>query len=608
MFTERDISNPQAGWVLTDVADNTTRGSVERVKEKMTKMSSLSHNLGEIKQDLEKALEEADRRSQIAEARRMSAEQDRQEAEKSRQEAERGRQVAERSRKESEHDRAKAENKRQEAEGKVIAAERRAHETEKRVTEAEKRAQTAEERAREAEERFHDTEKRLHVSQKNLILSEERVHEVERKRQEAENKRAEAERRVQESEMRVQEAEIRGQQSEKRSIEAEHACQEAELKRQEASAKEVSVRQALHKCELERQESDRKLKLAKTAEDEVGEKVKEVEERLQGTDEQLQLVRQQLHEAQEMATRSAREAEEAMQEVRLQLQQAEQRALDSEERLVQEQALRARQAIQGSEHKDQQWLVNRQEINLTEVKLGQGGWAKVQVAEFRGVKVAAKKLYEELQSPFYHNAFIREMNMAARVRHPNLVQFIGACMDGEMIILLELMPTSLRKYLADRAPARPSASFCTSVCMDVAKALNYLHLMQPDPIVHRDISCANVLLEPLPHDQWRAKVTDYGSANLQSQLQTRNPGNPVYSAPESGDKSQQSPQMDIFSFGILMITMWTAEFPEVSKRETLISSIRDRRCIGLVRACLCINREKRPSAARIIAELLTWQQ
>ena len=79
--------------------------------------------------------------------------------------------------------------------------------------------------------------------------------------------------------------------------------------------------------------------------------------------------------------------------------------------------------------------------------------------------------------------------------------------------------------------------------------------MQPDPNVHRDISCANFLLEPLPSDRWRANVTDYGSVNLQSLLQTRNPGNPVYSAPKSGDKSQQSPQMDIISFGILMITM-----------------------------------------------------
>ena len=407
MFTERDISNPQAGWVLTDVADNTTRGSIERIREKMTKMSSLSNNLGKMQQDLKKALENADGSRQTAEAR------------------------ATRSAREAEE------------------ATRSARDAEERATRS----------AREAEE----------------------------------------------------------------------------------------------------------------------------------------------------ATTSAREAEEAMQEVRLQLQQAEQRAHDSEAMLAQEQALRARQAIQGSEHIDQQWLVSRREIRLTKEKLGKGGWAKVQVAEFRGIKVAAKKLYKELQSPFYHNAFVREMNMAARVRHPNLVQFIGACMDEEMIILLELMPTSLRKYLADRAPARPSASFCTSVCIDVAKALNYLHLMQPDPIVHRDISCANVLLEPLPGDQWRAKVTDYGSVNLQSQLRTKNPGNPVYSAPESGDKSQQSPQMDIFSFGILMITMWTAEFPDASKRESLISSIRDRRYVVLVRACLRENRVNRPSAARIIAELLTWQ-
>ena len=443
MFTERDVSNPQAGWVLTDVADNTTRGSIERIREKMTKISSLSNNLGKVQQDLEKALEEADGRRKTAEARATRSAREAEEATRSTRDAE---ERATRNAREAEE------------------ATRNAREAEQRVIDAEERATRSD---REAEERVTDAEER--------------------------------------------------------------------------------------------------------------------------------------------ATRSAREVEEAMQEVRLQLQQAEQRAHDSEAMLAQEQARRARQAIQGSEYKDQQWLVSRREIRLTKEKLGKGGWAKVQVAEFRGIKVAAKKLYKELQSPFYHNAFVREMNMAARVRHPHLVQFIGACMDEEMIILLELMPTSLRKYLADRAPARPSASFCTSVCMDVAKALNYLHLMQPDPIIHRDISCANVLLEPLPGDHWRAKVTDYGSVNLQSQLQTRNPGNPVYSAPESGDKSQQSPQMDIFSFGILMITMWTAEFPEVSKRESLISSIRYRRCIGLVRACLGTNRVNRPSAARIIAELLTWQ-
>ena len=481
MFTERDISNPQASWVLTDVADNTTRGSIERIKEKMTKMSSLSNNLGKIKKDLEKALEEADRRCQAAETRATRNAYDADEATRSTRDAEE-------------------------------RAIRNAWEAEERATKSAREAEEATRRAREAEER------------------------ATRSAREAE-----------EATRRAREAEERATRSVREAEEATRTASEAE-ERATRSAREA-----------------------------------------------------------EEASRNARDAEDALQEVRLHLQQAEQRPHDSEERLAQEQALRARQTIQGSEPKDQQWLVSRREINLTKEKLGRGGWAKVQVAEFRGIKVAAKKLYKDLQSPFYHNAFIREMNMAARVRHPNLVQFIGACMDEEMIILLELMPTSLRKYLSDHAPTRPSTSFCTSVCMDVAKALNYLHLMQPDPIVHRDISCANVLLEPFPGDQWRAKVTDYGSVNLQSQLQTRNPGNPVYSAPESGDNSQQSPQMDIFSFGILMITMWTAEFPEVAERESLISSIQDRHCISLVRACLHTNRKNRPSAACIIAELLTWQ-
>ena len=45
------------------------------------------------------------------------------------------------------------------------------------------------------------------------------------------------------------------------------------------------------------------------------------------------------------------------------------------------------------------------------------------------------------------------LNVASRVRHPNLVQFIGASMDEEIVILMELMPTSMRDHLASNAPA-----------------------------------------------------------------------------------------------------------------------------------------------------------
>ncbi len=85
------------------------------------------------------------------------------------------------------------------------------------------------------------------------------------------------------------------------------------------------------------------------------------------------------------------------------------------------------------------------------------------------------------------HVFIREMNMAARLRHPHLVQFIGATLEGEMIILTELMATSLRRVLEG---GRISREYILSISVQVCQALNYLHLMQPDPVIHRDISSA----------------------------------------------------------------------------------------------------------------------
>ena len=119
--------------------------------------------------------------------------------------------------------------------------------------------------------------------------------------------------------------------------------------------------------------------------------------------------------------------------------------------------------------------------------------------------------------------------MPARLRRPNLVQFIGATLDAEMIILTALMHTSLRKVLEQEFI---SCEHIISISIEVCKALNYLHLMQPDPVIHRDISSANVLLDPIPNNRWRVKVTDYGSVNTLRCLQTENPGNPVYAAPE----------------------------------------------------------------------------
>ena len=290
-----------------------------------------------------------------------------------------------------------------------------------------------------------------------------------------------------------------------------------------------------------------------------------------------------------------RNAEQRTTAVERRLHEVEQRARESERRARQAEALG--QQSQQESH----WLVQRREIELTEEEKGRGGWAAVKVANFRGTRVAAKCFYQQiLVSRYNRQLFNREMNMAARLRHPNLVQFIGASLEGEPIILTELMTTSLRAEL-EKGPIEHAQ--ITSIGLDVARALNYLHLMQPHPIIHRDISSANVLLDPLPGNGWKAKVSDYGSVNLLRELRTVGPGSPVYAAPEASVPAEQSPKMDIFSFGVLLIEMLSDEFPAEDARQRLLDSIDHAGYLNLIGRCLREQKEERPSANEIIAEI-----
>ena len=247
------------------------------------------------------------------------------------------------------------------------------------------------------------------------------------------------------------------------------------------------------------------------------------------------------------------------------------------------------------------WVVKREEIELTGPQLGVGGWATVTVAKFRGIQVAVKRIHDEIICDHNLQLFQREMNMAARLRHPNLIQFIGATMEGEMMIVMELMTTSLRSQLRRETYFPPLA--VKAISLDVVRGLNYLHLIQPDPIVHRDISSANVLLDHLSLGNWKAKLTDYGSVNLVRQLRTENPGSPAYSAPEASNPRLQSPKMDIYSFGALVLEMLTGRLPAPDDRPGLLWRVHHDQLLRLIRRCLSDNPEDRPSASDIIVEL-----
>ena len=365
---------------------------------------------------------------------------------------------------------------------------------------------------------------------------------------------------------RVQDAETRARDLQTQLEGLQETCQELQQSLH-------ATQQSLQRTQADKQALERALQQSQLRERALQERITAGEQYTQVAREQVQLLQQRVQEAEQRAA------------------EAERRAREAQERGREE-----------PEEGEPSWLVHREEINLTEEELGRGGWGVVKVATFRGARIAAKCLYGALNYGYWQNVFSREMNMAARIRHPNLLQFIGATLEGELIILTELMPTSLRAVLERAREPLPHQQIST-IGLDVARALNYLHLMQPTPLIHRDVSSANVLLEPQPNDSWKAKLSDYGSVNLLENLRTVGPGSPVYAAPEANIPPLQSPKMDIFSFGVLLVEMCTARFPEVADRERLIRSIQQPDMVAVIRQCLAENRDERPSASDIITEL-----
>ena len=387
---------------------------------------------------------------------------------------------------------------------------------------------------------------------------------------------ADRQRRAEEAERRARDAENTTTDLIRQTTDANQRMREAEARAQEST-------QAVTQAEQRATQSDQR---ATQAEQRATQAVTQAEQRATQSDQRATQAEAGAHflqqQNEEMAVR-VRQAEQAAREAQERARMTEQRA----------------QRLETRGH-DQFWVVNREEIQLTDQELGRGGWAVVRVAKFRGLRVAAKCLHTLIVSDYNRQLFVREMSIAARVRHPNLVQFIGAIMEGEPIILTELMATSLRAVL-ERRPFNPAQT--TSISLDVARALNYLHLMHPDSIIHRDISSANVLLEPGPNNSWRAKVSDYGSANFLQQLRTAGPGNPTYAAPEADIPSQQSPKMDVYSYGVLLLEMCSRRFPNPEECEALLQRVQQPVMVALIQQCMEREPMRRPTMSDIIRQL-----
>ena len=230
-----------------------------------------------------------------------------------------------------------------------------------------------------------------------------------------------------------------------------------------------------------------------------------------------EISQRQLREMQQQEENSQRHFREMQQ--REEISQRQLREMQQREEISQRQ-LRA----------DCDWIIVRHEIQMTDKFLGRRGWGRVYAGVYCGCAVAVKQIHDLILSPHNIRLFNREMEIASKCHHPHLLQFIGATNDEESpLFVTELMENNLRTLLEQR---QLSEREIRAISLDVARGLNYLHHKKPVPIIHRDVSSANVLLWR-QGDQWRGKVSDYGTANFMQQNMTVAPGAMIYSAPEA---------------------------------------------------------------------------
>lgn len=194
--------------------------------------------------------------------------------------------------------------------------------------------------------------------------------------------------------------------------------------------------------------------------------------------------------------------------------------------------------------------------------IGEGGFGRVYKGrlESTGQIVAVKQLDRNgLQG---NREFLVEVLMLSLLHHPNLVNLIGYCADGDQRLLVyEFMPLgSLEDHLHDLPPDKEALDWNTrmKIAAGAAKGLEYLHDKANPPVIYRDFKSSNILLE----EGFHPKLSDFGLAKLgpvgdKSHVSTRVMGTYGYCAPEYAMTGQLTVKSDVYSFGVVFLELIT---------------------------------------------------
>lgn len=211
----------------------------------------------------------------------------------------------------------------------------------------------------------------------------------------------------------------------------------------------------------------------------------------------------------------------------------------------------------------------------TKYKMPNG--SKYRVRTWHGTRVAVKVLSSVDFTEEAFNSFRDELDLLQKMRHPNVVQFLGAVTQSSpMMIVTEFMPQmDLAKYLKEKKRLDPERA--VAYALDIARGMNYLHEHKPDPIIHRALKPSNLLRDGkhLKVANFRLSLPKYdsasenGSENVGSNRSTDSLTTKLhkgsscrYMAPELyRNDPDYDKSVDVFSFALIVQEMMEGSTP-----------------------------------------------